>query len=150
MRLNIILHFGISFLVMRSKSNPDLNDEQNLFDPIPTEEDNDFEYFDYGNDTSNSTINGDQIMSEELWDYLTLEHDLENIDYENYDYSNLFTQESGSVYVNRSKFRWSSNEIPFQLDEQTFDEDYQERVENSIQLLNFKLDGCIEFRYVIQ
>ena len=131
MCLNNILYFGISFLVMKAKSNQDIIDDQKNFDQIPTEENNGFKYF------------GDQIMSEELWDYLTLEHDLENFDDENY--SNLFTQEAGSVYVNRSKYRWTSNEIPFQLDEQTFDEDYQKRVENAIELLNFKFDGCIKF-----
>ena len=151
MRLNKFLYFGVFFLVTRARSNPVLNDEEDLFNQILTEEDNDYEYFDYGNDTANFTFS-DQIMSDELWDYLTLEHDLEKLEYENYsDYSSdLFPQDFGSVYANRSNFRWSSNvipyEIPYDLDEQTFDEDYQKRVENAIELLNFKLDGCIEFR----
>ena len=141
MCLNNILYFGVSFLVMGARSNPDLNDEQNLLNRIPTEENNG-----YGNDTAESTMFGDQIMSEELWNFLTLEHDWEDMDYENYsDYSDLIPQESGSVYVNRTNFRWSSNVIPYKIEEQTFDEDYQKRVENAIELLNFKFDGCIKF-----
>ena len=93
----------VSFLLMKAKSNQDIIDEQKNFDQIPTEENNGFEYFDYGNDIANSTIFGDQIMSEELWNFLTIEHDWEDMDYENYsDYSDLIPQESGSVYVNRS------------------------------------------------
>ena len=122
MHLNNILHFGISFLVTRIISNPVPNNK---------------------NDTANSTIYSEQIISDELWDYLTLEYNVEKLNHEN---------DLGSFYVNRSNFRWSKNvnlyEIPYvyEQDEQTFDEDYQKRVENAIELLNFKLDGCIEFR----
>ena len=128
MHLNNILHFGISFLVTRIISNPVLNNK---------------------NDTANSTLYSEQIISDELWDYLTEE----KLDHENdSEYSDFLPQDSESFYVNRSNFRWSKNvnlyEIPYgyELDEQTFDEDYQKRVENAIELLNFKLNGCIKFR----
>ena len=132
MHLNNILHFGISFLVTRIISNPVLNNK---------------------NDTANSTIYSEQIISDELWDYLTLEYNAEKLDHENDSkYSDFLPQDLESFYVNRSNFRWSRNinlyEIPYvyELDEQTFDEDYQKRVENAIELLNFQLDKCIEFR----
>ena len=128
MHLNNILHFGISFLVTRIISNPVLNNK---------------------NATANSTIYSEQIISDELWDYLTEE----KLDHENdSEYSDFLPQDSESFYVNRSNFRWSRNvnlyEIPYvyELDEKTFDEDYQKGVENAIELLNFKLNGCIKFR----
>ena len=93
-----------------------------------------------------TNFENDQILSNELWDYLTGdEHDYEdeNIDYENFNYDD--GQES--VYVNRNKWRWTGNEIPYEFNSQdTFEDAYQSRIQSAIDYLNANLTGCINFR----